>query len=319
MVKSVAILTSGGDAPGMNAAVRSVARSCMYYDMEVYAVYHGYKGLVEDEIVQMDRRMTRNIINLGGTILKTARYPEFKDPAVRKIAADNLRARGIDALVVIGGDGSYKGMQGLEKEGIACIGLPGTIDNDISSTEFTIGFDTALNTVVEAIDKLRDTSSSHQRCTVLEVMGRHCGDLALWSGIASGTEMVITSETGYDRDAVMETLKQRKASDKKHAIVVISEKLTDVDEMAKDIQASTGFECRANVLGHLQRGGRPTAFDRVLAARLGVYAVELLKQGVSGRCVGIHNNQIVNYDIETALSMPRIIDVELLKITKMLG
>ena len=291
MVKCIGVLTSGGDAPGMNAAVRAVARTCLNKGIEVYGVRLGYKGLYEGDFIKFDRHSTRNIINLGGTILKSARFPEFKDPEIRKVAIEQMKKVGMEALVVIGGDGSYNGALKLTEMGVNCIGI-----------------DTALNTIVDALDRLRDTSSSHQRCTILEVMGRRCGDLAINAGIADGAEMIITSEIGFDESKVIERLKASKESDKKHAIVVITEHITDVHELAKKVEAATGFETRANVLGHMQRGGRPSARDRVLASRMGVYAVELLEAGKGGLCVSQVNGEIKGLDIEETLSHKRKTD-----------
>jgi len=308
MVKSIGILTSGGDAPGMNAAVRAVARACLNKGIEVYGVEQGFKGLVEGLFIKFDRRTTRNIINQGGTMLRSARFPEFKDEEVRKLAVKQLEKAGIEALVVIGGDGSFNGAMRLTEMGVNCIGIPGTIDNDIPRTEVTIGFDTALNTIVDALDRLRDTSDSHQRCTILEVMGRRCGDLAVWSGIACGVELIVTREKGFDEEKIIERLRVSKQSDKKHAIVVITEGMTDVHELAKKVEAATGFETRANVLGHMQRGGRPTARDRVLASRMGIFAVELLEAGRGGECVALVDGKLVGLDIIETLSKPRETD-----------
>ena len=308
MVKSIGILTSGGDAPGMNAAVRSVARACLNKGIRVYGVEQGFKGLYEGDFIEFNRGSTRNIINQGGTILRSARFPEFKDPKIREVAIKQLKKAGIEALVVIGGEGSYTGALRLTEMGVNCIGIPGTIDNDIPCTEVTIGFDTALNTIVEALDRLRDTSSSHQRCTILEVMGRECGDLAIWSGIACGVELVITSELGYNEEEIIESLRKSKNSDKKHAIVVITEGITDVNELAKKVQEATEFETRANILGHIQRGGRPSARDRALASRMGVLAVELLEAGHSGECVSVVNGQLKGLDIIDTLSKPKVVD-----------
>ena len=305
MVKCIGVLTSGGDAPGMNAAVRAVARTCLNKGIEVYGVRLGYKGLFEGDFIKFDRHSTRNIINLGGTILKSARFPEFKDPEIRKAAIEQMKKVGMEALVVIGGDGSYTGALKLTEMGINCIGIPGTIDNDIPNTDCTVGFDTALNTIVDALDRLRDTSSSHQRCTILEVMGRRCGDLAINAGIAAGAEMIITSEIGFDEKQVIERLKAAKKSDKKHAIVVITEHITDVNELAKKIEAETGFETRANVLGHMQRGGRPSARDRVLATRMGIKAVELLEEGKGGLCISDVKGEIVGLPIQEVLGHKR--------------
>ena len=308
MVRSIGILTSGGDAPGMNAAIRAVARACLNKGIKVYGIEQGFKGLYDGSFIEFDRRHTRNIINQGGTILRIARFPEFKDEEVRKAAIKQLEKTGIEALVVIGGDGSFHGAMRLTEMGVNCIGIPGTIDNDIPKTEVTIGFDTALNTIVDALDRLRDTSSSHQRCTILEVMGRRCGDLAVWAGIACGVELIVTSEVGYDEDKIISRLKQSKQSDKKHAIVVITEGITDVHALAKKVEAETGFETRANVLGHMQRGGRPSAKDRVLASRMGVKAVELLEDGHGGECVCVVDGKLVGLDIIETLSHPREVD-----------
>lgn len=305
MVKCIGVLTSGGDAPGMNAAIRAVTRTCLNKGIKIYGVRLGYKGLHDGEFIEFDRHSTRNIINIGGTFLKSARFPEFKDPKVREEAIEQMKKVGMEALVVIGGDGSYNGALKLTEMGINCIGIPGTIDNDIPDTDFTIGFDTALNTIVDALDKLRDTSSSHQRCTILEVMGRRCGDLAVHAGLACGAEMIVTSESGFDEEEIIETLKRSKASDKKHALVVITEHITDVHELAKRVEEATGFETRANVLGHMQRGGRPSARDRVLATRMGIKAVELLEEGKGGLCISDVKGEIVGLPIQEVLGHKR--------------
>ena len=308
MVKCIGVLTSGGDAPGMNAAIRAVTRTCLNRGIKIYGVRLGYKGLHDGDFIEFDRHSTRNIINVGGTFLKSARFPEFKDPAVREEAIKQMKKVGMEALVVIGGDGSYNGALKLTEMGINCIGIPGTIDNDIPDTDFTIGFDTALNTIVDALDKLRDTSSSHQRCTILEVMGRRCGDLAVHAGLACGAEMIVTSESGFDEKEIIETLKRSKASDKKHALIVITEHITDVHELAKRVEEETGFETRANVLGHMQRGGSPTARDLVLASRRGIKAVELLEEGKGGLCVSDVRGEIVGLPIEEVLGHKRTVN-----------
>ena len=305
MVKCIGVLTSGGDAPGMNAAIRAVTRTCLNRGIKIYGVRLGYKGLHDGDFIEFDRHSTRNIINVGGTFLKSARFPEFKDPAVREEAIKQMKKVGMEALVVIGGDGSYNGALKLTEMGINCIG---TIDNDIVGTDYTIGFDTALNTIVDALDKLRDTSSSHQRCTILEVMGRRCGDLAVHAGLACGAEMIVTSESGFDEKEIIETLKRSKASDKKHALIVITEHITDVHELAKRVEEETGFETRANVLGHMQRGGSPTARDRVLASRMGIKAVELLEEGKGGLCVSDVRGEIVGLPIEEVLGHKRTVN-----------
>jgi len=305
MIKKIGILCSGGDSPGMNAAIRAVTRASLSGGIQVVGIRDGYKGLIEKSFVPFKRSNVSDILARGGTILGSARLPSFKETAVVQKAAGILNDEKIDALVVIGGDGSYKGAKALTDQGINCIGLPGTIDNDISGTDFTIGFDTALNTVVECIDKLRDTSSSHHRCSVVEVMGNHCGDLAVYSGISCGAEIVITPETGYDEEAMLDQLRYLEQCGKNHAIVIVSEKLTDVSVLADKISRNTGFAGRATVLGHIQRGGTPTPFDRVLASKMGGFAVDLLVEGVGGHCVGIRDNEIVSLPIAEALQMPK--------------
>lgn len=304
-VKKIAVMTSGGDAPGMNAAIRAVVRSGQHYGMEVYGIYYGYKGLCEGNIKKLERNDVSRIISRGGTVLGSARFPEFKDRNTRQQAVDRLQDLGIEAVVVIGGDGTYRGAQALNEMGIKTIGLPGTIDNDISSTDYTIGFMTSLQTAVDSIDKLRDTSMSHVRCSVVEVMGRHCGDIALYAGIAGGSEFIVTPETGFDKARLLNAIKDSNKSGKRHAIVVVTEKLTDVTKLAEDIESHTGFETRATVLGHVQRGGDPVAFDRVLATEMGEYAVELLAQGKGGRAVGLRGMDYVDYDINFALNKKR--------------
>lgn len=306
MIKRIGVLTSGGDAPGMNAAIRAVTRVATKAGLEVYGIHDGYRGMVEGNIEPLTREKVSDILDRGGTMLGSARLPEFKDIEVRKKAVEQLNKFGIEAIVVIGGDGSYRGALALTDMGINCIGLPGTIDNDITSTDTTIGFDTALQTVVEAVDKLRDTSNSHHRCSVVEVMGNRCGDLALYSGLACGAEIVVTAQTGFEETEVLGRLKEFDLVKKKrHAIVVISEKICDVDSFARKVSQFTGFSGRATVLGHVQRGGSPTPNDRVLASRMGEKAVDLLMQGIGGQCVGVQRGEIVGVPIEEALNMPR--------------
>lgn len=305
MVKRIGILTSGGDSPGMNAAIRVVTRVGINAGLEVFGIYNGYKGMTEGYIEPLTRESVGEIVNRGGTILGSARLPEFKDLDVRQKAVKQLQKRGIEAVVVVGGDGSYRGALALTEMGVNCIGLPGTIDNDITCTDYTIGFQTALETVVECIDKLRDTSNSHHRCSIVEVMGNRCGDLALWSGIACGAEIIVTSETGFDEEEVLGRLRDLDLIKKKrHAIVVISEKITDVDQFAKKVSLNTGFAGRATTLGHIQRGGSPCPFDRLLASQMGEKAVDLLMQGIGGQCIAIRNNKIVAIPITEALGMP---------------
>ncbi len=302
-IKSIGVLTSGGDAPGMNACIRAVIRTALYHGIETFGIYDGYKGLVRDNMEKLDR--FSDTINRGGTMLGTARLPEFKDESVRQTAIDNLRKRGIDALVVIGGDGSYRGARDLFNMGFNVVCLPGTIDNDIASTEYTIGFDTALNTINDAVDKLRDTAGSHRRCSVLEVMGRHCGDLAIFAGICGGAEIVITDKKSFDEEKIIDELRDCYNRGKRHAIVLVTEMVTDVHEFARKIEANTGYNSRATILGHVQRGGSPSAKDRVLASQLGCYAVDVLQQGYKGQVVGLINNKAGHMDINEALEMKR--------------
>lgn len=319
MIQKIGVLTSGGDSPGMNCAIRAVVRAGLSYGLEVYGIMDGYRGLIDDDMFLMNRSSVSDIVNRGGTILQTARLREFKEESVRQIAVNNLRKRGIDALVVIGGDGSYMGAKKLTEMGINCVGLPGTIDNDIASTDYTIGFDTCLNTIVECVDKIRDTTESHQRCAVIEVMGNHCGDLALFSGLAEGAEMIITPDHPIPEDEIIDSLKKLHDSKKKRAIVIVSEKMyPDIHAFAAKIGENTGFECRAEVLGRVQRGGAPSAFDRILAARMGAYAVDCLLDGKGGICVGLINNKIVDYDIYEALQLPRDKHVSMLRLIDIL-
>ena len=306
MVRKIGILTSGGDAPGMNAAIRAVTRVALSNGIEVVGVRDGYRGLLDENFETMTRSSVSDILDRGGTKLGSARLPEYKEDEVQERCVATMKKSGIDALVVIGGDGSYRGALALTQRGINCIGLPGTIDNDIPGTDFTIGFDTALHTCVECVDKLRDTSSSHHRASVVEVMGNHCGDLALYTAISCGAEMVITPETGYDELEVLEKLRYLgEAVHKNHAIIIISEKITDVDALAKKISQNTGFSGRATVLGHIQRGGSPTPKDRMLASMMGEKAVDLLMEGIGGQCVGIIDNCITSMPINEALERPR--------------
>lgn len=303
MVKKIGVLTSGGDSPGMNAAIRAVVRSGLHEGLEVFGIHDGYAGLHAGKIEKMSRYSVSDIINRGGTVLGTARFPQFKEESVRREAIEQMKQRGLDALVVIGGDGSYMGAKLLTEMGYPCIGLPGTIDNDAPGTDFTIGFDTALNVVVEAIDRLRDTSTSHKRISIVEVMGRHCGDLALWASVAGGAEFVVMPEAGpFDEKKLIDEIKRGIEKGKKHAIVAITELVTDCNALAKHIEKQLGLETRATILGHIQRGGTPTAFDRVLASRMGDYAVRLLLEGHGGRCVGMRANELAHSDIIEAIN-----------------
>ena len=303
MIRKIAILTSGGDAPGMNAALRVCIRAGLYAGKEMYVIYDGFRGLVDGDIHQVNKDFTADIINRGGTIIRSARLPEFKEPEVIQKAVDVLNDFEIDALIGIGGDGTYRGLGDLAKAGITVVGVPATIDNDVGSTDQTIGFSTALNTICDCIDKLKDTCSSHQRCSLVEVMGRDCGDLALHAALAEGAEGVICAEHPLNKPALFKKLRKMKAQNKDHAIIIVSENLIDIKALAKEVEDATGFTARTEVLGRLQRGGSPTANDRILAARLGARAVDILVKEEGSRIVGMKNNQVVDYPIEEALAM----------------
>lgn len=307
-MKKIGVLTSGGDSPGMNAAVRAVVRKGIFHDMDVFGIYHGYQGLINGEIHQLGIGSVGDIIHRGGTILHTARCSEFTTEEGQLKAIQQLNKLDIEGIVIIGGDGSYRGAQALTEKGYPCIGVPGTIDNDIPGTEFTIGFDTALNTVIDAIDKIRDTASSHERTYVIEVMGRNAGDIALWSGLAGGAETILCPEYEYNMEELISKLNRGHNRGKQHSIIIVAEGIGSGVDIAKEIEVKTGFETRVTVLGHVQRGGSPTARDRVLASRLGARAVELLLEGKGGRAVGIERNQLVDYDIIEALKKKHTID-----------
>lgn len=320
MNKRIAVLTSGGDAPGMNACVRAVVRAGIKTGCEMFVIYDGYKGLVEGKIEQVDRNFVSDIINRGGTILRTARLPSFKEDAVQNIAIKQLNNYGIDSLIVIGGDGTYRGARDLAHKGIHTVGIPATIDNDISSTEYTIGFDTCCNTICECVDKLRDTTTSHQRCTFIEVMGNKCGDLALYSGVAEGVEMIITPDNPISDEKVFEKLKSLKSGKKKHSLVIVTEKVySNIFEFVKKVTTETGIETRAEILGHLQRGGSPTSKDRIEATRFGIAAVKAILDGESNICLGLKNNEIKRIPIDEALTMKRDTNAELLDAIKLVN
>lgn len=310
-MKSIAVLTSGGDAPGMNPAVRAVVRTACQRGIKVYGVDRGYTGLINGDIHEMNLRSVSDIITRGGTILYSARCPEFKTEEGLQKAVATCKKFGIDGMVIIGGDGSFRGARDLSLRGIPCIGLPGTIDNDISCTDYTIGYDTCLNTIVQMVDRIRDTSESHDRCTVVEVMGRGAGYLALEAGIAVGATSIIVPEVEYDieRD-VIARIREFQKTGKKHFIVIIAEGVGGTAEIAKKIEAETGVESRATILGHVQRGGSPTARDRIMASQMGSRAVDLLTQGIGNRVVGIKDNKIVDFDIFEALKMTKTIDMK---------
>ncbi|NLB22021.1 MAG: 6-phosphofructokinase [Clostridium sp.] len=315
-MKKIAILTSGGDAPGMNAAIRAVVRTALYNGIEVMGVERGYYGLVNGELKNMDNGSVSGIIHKGGTMLKTARLDSFREKEVQKKAAEVLNIFGIDGLVVIGGDGSFAGASELSKLGINTIGIPGTIDNDLAYTDYTLGFDTAVNTVVEAISKLKDTSASHERCSIVQTMGRTCGDLALYSGIAGGAELIVVPEREHSVNNLLKLILEDRVRDKNHYLIVMSEGVEGIDLLADKIETVVGLETRVTVLGHIQRGGSPSIADRVLAAKFGHRAVELLMRGKTNRVVGIHRNQIIDLDIHEALAIENVFDEKLLTISE---
>lgn len=318
--KSIAVLTSGGDAPGMNAAVRAVVRTGISMGMRVYGIRRGYNGLLTGDVEEMGVRSVSDIMQHGGTFLFTARSPEFNTPEGVQKAADQCRKLGVDGVVVIGGDGSFRGARDLTGAGIPCIGVPGTIDNDIACTDYTIGYDTALNTAMEMIDKIRDTTESHDRCSVVEVMGRRCGDIALHTAIAVGAIATLVPEVPYDFEKdVIQRIKDAQQTGKRHFVVVVAEGVGHTQEIAERIEEETGVESRATILGHVQRGGSPTLRDRVVASRMGYHAVELLHRGMSNRVVAMKGEQIVDFDITEALAMPRVFDENLYHVAAQLS
>lgn len=318
-VKSIAVLTSGGDSQGMNAAVRAVVRSGLFHGLKVYGVQRGYQGLINDDLREMDLRSVGDIIQRGGTILQTARCKEFLTPEGQQRGADVLRERGIDGLVVIGGDGSYQGANKLSKLGIKTMGLPGTIDNDIPFTDATIGFDTAVSIVVDAINKIRDTMSSHERSSIVEVMGRHCGDIALYAGLASGAETILVPEVSFDLAEVADRMKTNFAKGKRHSIIVVAEGAAKGEDVSQKITDLSGIEARVTVLGHIQRGGTPTAADRILASRLGDFAVHQLIEGNSGKACGVIRGELTTTDIDKVVGSKKPFDMGMYELASRLS
>ncbi|MCH5211662.1 MAG: 6-phosphofructokinase [Oscillospiraceae bacterium] len=319
-IRTIGVLTSGGDAPGMNAAIRAVVRTGAYYGLKVCGVKRGYNGLINGEIEEMSPRAVSDVLQRGGTRLMTARCLEFKEPAGVNRAIQIARVFGLDGLIVIGGDGSFRGARDLSNAGLPTVAMPGTIDNDISCSEYTVGYDTCLNTVKDAVDKIRDTASSHERCSVIEVMGRAAGYIALEAGIACGADVILIPEKKNDFDEdVLRPILEAKQRGKKHAIVVVAEGVGGVIEMAQKIEAATGIESRATILGHVQRGGSPTVQDRVMASRMGAKCVELLIEGKANRIVCTQNGRITDVDINEGLEMTKQIPAELIELAKKLS
>ncbi len=319
-IKTIGVLTSGGDAPGMNAAIRAVVRKAIGNGVKVKGIKKGYQGLLNEEIVDMEKKDVSDTIQKGGTILGTARCPEFKFEEVQQKAAEICRAHEIDGLVVIGGDGSYRGAQALARQGINTVGIPGTIDLDIACTDYTIGFDTAINTAMQAIDKVRDTSSSHERCSIIEVMGRNAGYIALWCGVANGAEDILLPEKyDFNEQSIINNIIKNRKFGKTHHIIVNAEGIGHSTSMARRIEAATGIETRATILGHMQRGGTPTCKDRVYATIMGAKAVELLASGKSNRVMAYKNGNYVDFDIQEALAMTKDIPEDQYDISKMMS
>lgn len=319
MLKRIAVMTSGGDSPGMNAAIRAVVRVAIHEGVEVWGIYDGYAGMYEDKMIQLDSRSVGDILHRGGTFLGTARCESFKTPEGRKKAAENLQRRGIEGLIVIGGDGSMTGAGLLSELGIAVVGLPGTIDNDIWGTDYTIGFDTATNTVVDAINKLRDTASSHGRVIVLEVMGRNSGWIAMTAGLAGGAEHILIPEMSINLDELCKELIISQKSGKKYSVVVVAEGAGSAVEIGKKIVAETGLETRVSVLGHIQRGGAPSVFDRILASSLAESAVLALISGISNVMFGSRNGGVVSIDLADAIGHKRTIDPSMFRLSNLLA
>ena len=319
-IRTIGVLTSGGDAPGMNAAIRAIVRKAIGNGVNVKGIKKGYQGLLNEEIVDMEKKDVSDIIQRGGTILGTARCLEFKEEEVQERAAEICREHGIDGIVVIGGDGSYRGAQALARHGINTIGIPGTIDLDIACTEYTIGFDTAINTAMQAIDKVRDTSSSHERCNIIEVMGRNAGYIALWCGVANGAEDILIPERyDFNEQNIINNIITNRKRGKTHHIIVNAEGIGHSTSMARRIEAATGIETRATILGYMQRGGNPTCKERVFASIMGSYAADILCEGKSNRVIGYRNGEFKDFDIEEALNMHKEISDYQFKVSKVLS
>ena len=319
-MKRIGLLTSGGDAPGMNAAIRAVVRTAIYFGIEVYGIERGYAGLIEDSMTQLEMRSVSDIVQRGGTKLRTARCLEMLTAEGQKQAVATLERHGIEGLVVIGGDGSFRGAKCLtENYGIPTIGIPGTIDNDLEYTDYTLGFDTAVNTCLDIINKLRDTMNSHERISVVEVMGRHCGDIALYTGITSGAEIIVVPEIAYDMEDIVMRINRSRANGKRSNIIIVAEGATSADAFAKQLQEVTTYSVRATNIGHIQRGGSPSMADRMLAAQFGNKAGRLLKDGQGNRVVGIRKNEIIDMDIIEAVSMKKKFNYELYETLQMIS
>lgn len=319
MIKRIGVLTSGGDSPGMNAAIRAIVRTGLNEKLEIFGIYDGYLGLYENRMTKLTRNNVSNMLNKGGTFLGSSRFPEFHQKNIRYTAIKNLKKNNIDSLIIIGGNGSYIGAKKLNNMGVSCICIPASIDNDVTGTDYTIGYFTALQTIVEAIDRLRDTSSSHQRISIVEVMGRNCGDLTLAAAIAGGCEFIIIPEIPYKQELLLQEIKDGIKKNKKHAIIAITECICNVNQLAQYIEKFTQRETRATILGYIQRGGIPVAYDRILASKMGAYAISLIIKKYQGKCISIKNEKIIHHDIEIATrNIKKQNKYELFKIAKKL-
>lgn len=317
-MKRIAVLTSGGDSPGMNAAIRAITRAGIYYDHEVYGIRDGYIGIYKKQFEKLDRKSVADTLTRGGTFLGTVRFEEFKDQKIVKECADILREYKIDVLIVIGGEGSYRGAYDLQKQGINVICIPGTIDNDVYGSDFSIGFDTAVNTVVSAVDKIRDTLTSHHRCSIIEVMGRSCANIAMRSGIAVGAEVIITTKEDSSETNIINVISEAMKNNKKHALIIINEDIADVFQLAKYIEEKSGYETRASILGHIQRGGTPSAFDRYIASKIGAYSVEMINQDIYNICIGINGHDAYHTDLESVIKQGKNCYIEQRNIVELL-
>jgi len=318
-MRKIGVLTSGGDAPGMNAAIRAVVRYGIYNSINVLGIKNGYRGLVDGDSLEMNLSSVADIIHRGGTFLGSARSEDFQKEEGFNQALRNIKYLGIDGLITIGGDGTFKGAMELSKAGVPVIGIPGTIDNDLAYTQYTLGFFTALSTVLESVEKIRDTSSSHSRTNVIEVMGRNCGDIALYAGLAGGAEMVIIPEVKYNMDEICDKIMQGRARGKKHSIIILAEGAGDAKALSELIESKTGITTRYSVLGYTQRGGTPSAFDRLIGSQMGAKAVELLNNGVKNRVLGVKGNEIFDMDMEEALKIEKKFDETTYELTKILS
>lgn len=318
-MRTIGVLTSGGDAPGMNAAIRAVVRYGIYNNINVIGIKNGFRGLVDGESIEMSLSSVADIIHRGGTVLGSARSLEFQEAEGFEKALKNIKYLGIDGIVAIGGDGTFKGTMELGKAGIPVIGIPGTIDNDLPYTQYTLGFFTALSTVLESVEKIRDTSSSHSRTNVIQVMGRDCGDLALYAGLAGGAEMVIIPEIEYNIDEICDKIMQGRARGKKHSIIILAEGAGDAKDISEIIENKTGITTRYSVLGYTQRGGTPSGFDRLIGSQMGAKAVELLSKSIKNRVLGVKGNEIFDMDMEEALSIEKKFDEITYELTKILS